>query len=82
MRRVRESTAHDRGRRIRTLYWACTIICMPKMNIMMPLTWTCVATRCDANLELTPRRHGHHHVVLGGEAHLVQGSHRFIYTFI
>ena len=26
-----------------TLYWACTIICMPKMNIMMPLT--CVLIR-------------------------------------
>ena len=24
--------------RPRTLYWAWTIICMPKMNIMMPLT--------------------------------------------
>ena len=25
-----------------TLYWAWTIICMPKMNIMMPLTCTVI----------------------------------------
>ena len=34
----------------KTLYWAWTIICMPKMNIMMPLTWTCVEARRDATL--------------------------------
>ena len=28
----------------KTLYWAWTIICMPKMNIMMPLTWTCAGS--------------------------------------
>ena len=43
----------------KTLYWACTIICMPKMNIMMPLT--CVAavvvtTRLRQRSRFGPRR--------------------------
>ena len=42
----------------KTLYWACTIICIPKMNIMMPLTWTCGATRHARDTIASRRRVG------------------------
>ena len=39
----------------KTLYWAWTIICMPKMNIMMPLTWTCAGS-CHHDAAAAPAR--------------------------
>ena len=76
----------------KTLYWACTIICMPKMNIMMPLT--CDTTASPSEKPFGPRRDTsrmegsdwtprarldrHHHVVLATKAHLVERSYRFV----